>query len=269
MPAIGQVMESSMLHAVIGEREEARAELARIHGAPDGMTATICIPYYSQPDYIAQSLGSACQQTAGLLEVIVVDDGSPDAAARDLCERYRAEGYPVRYVRVTNRGLPNARNTGLMLARGYGFLPLDADDWIDPTFLEKTLPQLGEFDVVSSGLQEHGPVRNGSYMPGTDMPIGDVTVEIEWANNHFWYASLCRTELLREVGGWNGRMVHGYEDWDLWIDLLKRGARFGGVDELLFHYTTRADSMLAQITGRMHREIVLEMRRHHDGWSAI
>jgi len=259
-------MESAMLHAVIRERDECRDLLARMHG-DHRKDATICIPYYRQPEYLPETLASAVAQTTGLREVIVVDDGSPDNAARELCAQYQHDGAPVQYVRVTNRGLPNARNTGLLLAQGYGFVALDSDDWIDPTFLEKTLPLLGEFDVVLTGLQEHGPVRQGTYMPGTDRPVGEVTEAVQWEANHLWYCNLARTSLLREAGGWNGRMVNGYEDWDAWIDLLKRGARLGGVDEVLFHYRTRADSMLMSISGKMHRHILAEMHRHHDGWS--
>jgi hypothetical protein len=68
--------------------------------------------------------------------------------------------------------------------------------------------------------------------------------------------------MLRDVGGWNGRMVDGYADWDLWIDLLTRGARVGGVNEVLFHYRTKPGSMLA-LAQATHAAIVGEMRRHH------
>jgi hypothetical protein len=263
--AIGQVVESAMLHAVIKERDECRERLAEYETSPIA-DATICIPYYAQPEYLPETLASAIGQTAGLREVIVVDDGSPDNVARELCERYKADGAPVRYVRVTNRGLPNARNTGLMLAKGAGFVPLDSDDWLELTFLEKTLPLLSDYDVSFGGLQEHGPVRQGTYMPGTDRPVGEVTVELEWQANRLFYCAVYRTSLLREVGGWNGRMVNGYEDWDMHIDLLKRGARLGGVSEVLFNYRTRPDSMLVSITGKMHHQIVSEMHRHHDNW---
>jgi hypothetical protein len=58
-------------------------------------------------------------------------------------------------------------------------------------------------------------------------------------------------------------MIHGYEDWDLWVDLIQRGVRFSHVDEILFHYRTRADSMLAD-TESHHRQWCLdEMARHH------
>jgi hypothetical protein len=255
-------MESAATHAVIKERDDCYERLAA-YESPPALDATICIPYFSQPEYLPQTLDSAVNQTSGLREVIVVDDGSPDDTAFNLCADYVGRGKPVRYVRVTNRGLPNARNTGLMLARGQGFVPLDSDDWIEPTFLEKLLPLLPKYDVALCGLQEHGPVRNGRYIPGTNMPVGDVTPEIQWQNNHLWYCSLYKTSLLREVGGWNGRMVHGYEDWDLWIDLLKRGVRLGGIDDVLFNYRTRENSMLMSISKRMHLQIVKEMRRHH------
>jgi glycosyltransferase involved in cell wall biosynthesis len=225
--------------------------------------ATIAIPYYAQPEFLEEALASACAQSSGLREVIVVDDGSPDREARVLSERYRKNGAPVRYVRVTNRGLPNARNVGLLLATGVGFVPLDADDWLDHDFLARTLPLLGAYDAVLTGLQEHGPVRNGTYGPGFGAPIASIDEEVQWRQNHLWYCALFRRERLLEAGGWNGRMVDGFEDWDLWIDLIRRGAKIGGVDDVLFHYRTRADGMLATISDALRSEIVIEMRRHH------
>ncbi len=259
--AIGQIRESAIMHDVMAERDEARRRLAEYE--PDGVDATICIPYYAQPQFLEEALASAAAQTRGLREVIVVDDGSPDPTARVLCDRYRSNGARVRYVRVTNRGLPNARNVGLLLARGAGFVPLDADDWIEPTFLERTLPMLATYDAVLTGLQEHGMEPLGTYAPGYGAPIAEVDEERQWRQNHLWYCALFRRSRLVEAGGWNGRMIDGFEDWDLWIDLIRRGATIGGVDDVLFHYRKKPDSMLRVISDALRNEIVIEMRRHH------
>lgn len=267
-----------MLHAVITERDEARAALEECQGREfrrelnqaqqagliDIPGATICIPYYKQPEWLPRALDSALAQTAGLVEVIVVDDGSPDSVARDLCASRAAEGAPIRYVRVTNRGLPNARNTGLMLAKGQGFVPLDSDDWLEPTFLEKTLPLLAEYDIVLTGLQEHGPVRNGTYPPGFRRPLSQITVETQLEMNCLWYCALMKISMLREAGGWNGRMTRAFEDWDLSVDLLKRGARLGEVKEVLFNYsTTNPESMLVSLSQAERKELEREIRMRH------
>lgn len=253
-----QLFQSTLQYAQIRERDEAIENFERAqHGV------TVVIPCYRQADTLNRAIMSALEQTVPPFEVIVVDDGSDTDVVCDAIH-----GLPVRYMRITNRGLPSARNAGLMLTRSSAFLPLDADDWIDPTYIEKTLPLLTDSDVVLAGLQEHGPTRNGTYMPGYDRPYDQVDESVLWEYNRFFYCSLFRTELLREVGGYHPRLagwpgVHGgYEDWDLWIDLKRRGARFAAVNEVLFHYTTNPDGMLTRAE-QNRQALVDEMRRHH------
>lgn len=229
------------------------------------MNVTVCIPCHNDQDVLGRAVFSAIAQTVPPLEVIIIDDGSEEPVefnSQDMAD--------VRVVRITNRGLPAARNCGLMLAKGEAFLPLDADDTVAPDYIEKTLPLLeAGADVVLTGLQEVGPHRNGRYNAGFDRPWDQVTWQLLVDDyNRFYYASLFRTALLREVGGYHPAMagwpgVHGgYEDWDLWVDLLRRGVKLAAVDEPLLLYTTKPDSMLTRAeTNRA--ALVGEMRRHH------
>ena len=85
------------------------------------------IPCYKQADFLPGALESALAQTHRPIEVIVVDDGSPDNAAEVVAR------YPhVRYVRQENRGLGGARNTGFRVSKGEYILFLDADDRFTP-----------------------------------------------------------------------------------------------------------------------------------------
>ncbi len=259
-----QLFAASDLYAVIKERDKALAELE--HGKPG---VSIIIPCFEQSEYLPEALDSIDAQTVAPVEVLVIDDGSNmDEAVRiaNLCGKHRC-----RYIRITNRGLPNARNTGLMLAKCKWVLFLDADDWLREDFIHKTLHE-GEMtgaDVVLTGIQEHGPHRHGTYQPGFDRHWTDVTVELLLNDyNRFYYASLFRRNTLREAGGYNGLMAGpygkggGYEDWDLTIDLMKRGVKYAGVEEPLFQYRTRSDGMLAAAE-RNRAELVAEIHRHH------
>lgn len=257
-----QIFHSAGQYKQIIERDNALAELDRAqHGV------TVCIPTHDDAEMLHGAMLSALQQTVLPYEIIIVDDGS-DKEVVVLAEPDNYPGVPVCVLRVTNRGLPAARNAALMNARGAAFLPLDADDRIAPDYIEKTLPLLTDADVVLTGLQEHGPTRNGTYMPGYDRPFEQVDEEILWQYNRFFYCSLFRTQILRDVGGYNPRMAGwpgvngGYEDWDLWIDLKRRGARFAAVNEVLFHYTTKPDGMLVKAE-QNRQALVDEMRRHH------
>ena len=115
------------------------------------MSVTVCITTHNDAHVLQRAFVSALEQTVSPLEVIIVDDGSDN----EVVIPAEPDNYPhiaCRVVRVTNRGLPAARNTALMLANGIGFLPLDADDWLDPHYIEKTLPLLrAGADVVLGG----------------------------------------------------------------------------------------------------------------------
>lgn len=247
------MLESAAMRAVIRERDEVHARFAQ--------GASIVIPCFDQAKFLTDSLTSAVMQTVPPIEVLVIDDGSSEDVAKAV-DRIDDNGVDVRCLRVANRGLPGARNTGLMNARSVGFLPLDADDWIELTYLEKTLPLLANNDVVCVGLQEHG-VRTGTYMPGCDIGFAGLTYEAERVSNRLFYCSLFRTEFLQNLGGYNGRMIHGYEDWDLWIDVMKREAKMAAVEEVLFHYRTRQGSMLADTEANWRDWNLAEMARHH------
>jgi glycosyltransferase involved in cell wall biosynthesis len=232
----------------------------------DQVNVTVCIPYHNESkELLGRAINSVLNQTRPPTEIIVVDDGSrfPHIPLEFVDET-------VRVARVTNRGLPAARNTALMLARCSYFLPLDSDDWIEPTYIEKTLPlAVAGADVVLVGLQEYGETRQSSYMPGYDRHPDEVTEKVLWQMNRFFYCALFRTNLLREVGGYHSQMAGwpgvsgGYEDWDLWIDLKRRDARFDCVNEILLNYTTSPDGMLAKAE-RNREQLVNEMHRHHE-----
>ena len=259
--SITQPFAASASYQAIRERDEALAELER---AREGVT--VCVTYHNEPDEVLwRALDSAVTQTVRPFEVIIIDDGSerpPVGISRD------SHGFPMRVVTITNRGLPAARNTGLMLAKTVGFLPLDADDWLEPTYVEKTLPLLLDgADVVLTGLQEHGPTRNGTYFPGYNKPFDQVTVDDLWRTNLFYYCSLFRTETLREIGGYNPLMAGpwnrrgGHEDHDVWLDLMTRGARFACCMDVLFNYSTaNSQSMIHNVD---YDALMAEMKRHH------
>lgn len=258
MSSLQPLMTHEMYQHIV-ERDEALAKLNRVETG-----VTVAIPCFEQADYLPHALDSVMGQSVHPVRVLVVDDGSPVQGheIKETCEHYGVD-----YVRVTNRGLAAARNAAIMLTNTFGFLPLDADDWLDERYIEKTLPLLHDADVVLTGIQEHGPTRNGTYNPGFDRPWQEVTAELILGDyNRFFYCSLFRTEILREVGGYNPKMNLGLEDADLWVDLLKRGVTFDAVEEPLFHYATRPEGMLQTIhRNGGYQQMVAEMRRHHEG----
>jgi len=102
---------------------------------------SVVIPAYQAERWIGETIRSVQAQTYRNLEIIVVDDGSPDNLA-ELVERMAQEDDRIRLIRKENGGLPAARNTGIDEAKGEWVAPVDADDLWYPEKVEK---QVGRF----------------------------------------------------------------------------------------------------------------------------
>ena len=105
-------------------------------------TVTIVIPCYNLGAFVDEAVQSVLNQSRDDFEIIIIDDGSTDAATQHLFTSYVRP--KTRIFRTENRGLANARNLGLREAQGRYVSCLDADDLLEPTFLERTVAVLEE-----------------------------------------------------------------------------------------------------------------------------
>lgn len=104
-------------------------------------TISVIIPVYKVEKYLAKCVDSVLAQTYRDLEIILVDDGSPDGCGA-ICDDYAARDRRVRVIHKPNGGLSSARNAGLDMATGAYIGFVDSDDHIDPTMYEKLLAAL-------------------------------------------------------------------------------------------------------------------------------
>ena len=96
---------------------------------------TIVIPVYKTEKYLAASVRSAIDQTYGNLEIILVDDGSPDGSP-EICDDFAKKYAHVSVIHKPNGGLSSARNAGIQAATGFYILFLDSDDRLVPNTVE-------------------------------------------------------------------------------------------------------------------------------------
>ena len=192
---------------------------------------SVVIPCYNQSQYLVECIESVLFQTYKPHEIIVVNDGSTDDT------RYVTMQYPeVKYIEQVNKGLSSARNTGLMNMTGDWFFPLDADDKILENCLKvvsDTIENNSKADVIAPSFKEFG-VRNNEILL---MP--NPTIEDFKTANRIGYFSAIRKSKLLGIGGYNPKMIWGWEDYDLWFDLLSRGAKIITIPEKLIIYRTK------------------------------
>jgi glycosyltransferase involved in cell wall biosynthesis len=110
---------------------------------------SVIIPTYNAEKFIAATLQSVIDQTYKNLEVIVVDDASPDQSV-EICRQFTDPR--IKIVSQKNRGLAGARNTGIRHAQGEYLAFLDADDLWLPEKLEKHIAHLERFPTVGASF---------------------------------------------------------------------------------------------------------------------
>lgn len=121
---------------------------------------SVIVPIYNVEAYLERCVRSIQSQTYAKLEIILVDDGSPDGCG-ELCDRFAKEDNRIRVIHKENGGLSDARNAGLDIAVGEYVVFVDSDDYIAPYFVETLYKVLTETDsdvamcsytVVEDGL---------------------------------------------------------------------------------------------------------------------
>jgi glycosyltransferase involved in cell wall biosynthesis len=199
---------------------------------------SVIIPCYNLGEYLDEAVASVLAQTQQDFEILIVDDGSTDAATQAVLATYSRP--KTRVIRTEHGGLAAARNLGISLASGRYLCALDADDRLEPSFLEKTSRVLDIDDGLtfsSSWLRTFGD-ESWEWKPERcDLPT------LLWEDTVLT-AGLVRRDAVVAIGGYDTNMPEqGDEDWDLWLTLVERGHRGVILPELLFNYRRRAGSM--------------------------
>lgn len=110
---------------------------------------SIIVPVYKAEKFLIRCTDSILNQTFSNIELILVDDGSPDHCP-ELCEKIAHKDHRVKVVHQKNSGVSVARNTGLNIATGDYITFVDSDDFIEPDMYEKMLKKAEEYqcDIV-------------------------------------------------------------------------------------------------------------------------
>lgn len=210
---------------------------------------SVVIPIFNISQYLSQCMDSVLAQSYEDLDIILVDDGSTDDCPR-MCDGYKEQDVRVKVIHKENGGLSDARNVGMKIAAGEWIYFVDSDDWVD----RNAIQQLYNFavenhcDVVQGGLyyayQDHLLYRKASKKEQrrTVLERNDAMQELiinDRVKNFAW-GKLYKKELIKDLEFPVGKY---FEDSFWQHKVMDRVERYGIIDEPLYYYRQRQDSI--------------------------
>lgn len=212
---------------------------------PKSPQVSIIMPARNAEATIEAALDSLKAQSMTDWEAVVVDDGSTDGTAAIIGRLSNADPR-IKHIRGPGEGASAARNRGIAAAHGQWLAFLDADDWVDPRFLEKML----------AALEQATDYRVAYCMFRRVMPDGSMTEGYAYPRVHDnpfeVFARSCAAvivncllidrQMVIDAGGFDTEL-RTCEDWDLWQRLSRAGARWLMVDEALSYYRASTGSL--------------------------
>lgn len=206
---------------------------------------SVVIPVYGTAAFVASALDSVLAQSHRHYEILVVNDGSPDTDLLEkVLEPFRSR---ITYIVQENRGLSGARNSALRVARGVYVAMLDSDDYWAPDYLASQLSVLDAdpaIDVVYPDAVWVSADGKRTRQYSDEHPVGgDVSfLRVLTRDCQIFGGVTARRDSLRRVG-WYDETVRTAEDLDLWLRLLKAGARIVYNDRVLVYFREREGSI--------------------------
>lgn len=209
------------------------------------LSVSIIIPCYKQAHYLDQSLQSVLDQSYENWECIIVNDGSPDDT-EEVAKRWSEKDSRFKYLKKENGGLSSARNAGISNAKGLFILPLDADDLLHPVYLQEAVSVFEKKeDIAIVGCYSIFFKEDINDVIMIHKPRGNSYKSLLYVNQ-LVATSLYKKEHWIEVGGYDESMKDGFEDWDFWLSVTKRGYGYHILPQPLFYYRKATQSMLVQ-----------------------
>jgi glycosyltransferase involved in cell wall biosynthesis len=220
----------------------------------DKIKVSVIIPCYNLGAYLEEAVDSVLEQTFKDFEIIIVDDGSTDEETIRKIDEVAKKDKSISTFRTENQGLSATRNFGISKAKGEYIITLDADDKINPFYLEKAVKLLnsGKADIISPWIKCFG-------IDNTEIKNEEGEIEMLLAKNIITVASVYKKEIWEKVGGYDTNFL-AFEDWDFWISAALKGYKWMAVHEFLFYYRKRPNSMRSEYTSDTERTVALLQR---------
>lgn len=192
---------------------------------------SIIVPCYCQAQFLPEALQSVLDQTYSFWECIIIDDGSPDNT-ESVAKEWSNRDPRFKYLKKENGGLSSARNAGIAVSMGEYILPLDADDRIGQEYLQLGVEILNKdinIKLVYAEAEYFGTKQGRWELP-------DYSLKQLALVNRIYCSAIFRRKDFLLYGPYDERFTYGYEDWDLWLSILKNNGDVFKIPSIQFYY---------------------------------
>ncbi len=215
---------------------------------------SIIVPIYNVEKYLRKCIDSIVNQTYKNLEIILVDDGSPDNCGA-ICDEYAKKDERIKVIHKENGGLSDARNAGIDAATGKYIGFIDSDDYIAPDMYEKLYFAMfkAKADIAISNflyVDEEGKASDKN----NNLPIQNEIL----SGRQILDQKMCRPKYCYWVVAWNKLYKKSifddirypvskiHEDEFVIHNIYAKAARVACISDALIYYVQRADSIMGR-----------------------
>lgn len=213
---------------------------------------SIIVPIYKVEPYICSCIESICNQTYDNLEILLVDDGSPDRCG-EICDEYAQKDQRIKVFHVENGGQSHARNIGLEAAVGDYIGFVDGDDKISPNMYEKLLTEAVECKADIAECNFHGRkqalpdrIADGQIiaMKGREAIRRQLDSQMasRFPSTSVW-SKLFKKEVIQDLHFPDGKI---HEEFAFLCEAFLNAEKYVYVNECLYERTLREDSTTAE-----------------------
>lgn len=210
---------------------------------------SIIVPVYNAEEYIKKCLDSIVNQTYKDLEIILVDDGSPDSSGA-ICDEYAKNDSRIKVIHKENGGLSSARNAGLNVASGEYITFIDSDDYIEEDTISSVVDAILQKQVEIVLIREKQVNQNGE----TTKIVGDTPTNTTFYKEKEFLVELVlgkqingacdkfyKRECIKDLRFEEGR--HHGEDMLFNVCYLSCVKNVGYVDSIKYSYVANENSI--------------------------
>lgn len=211
---------------------------------------SVIVPVYKTEAYLDRCVESIVEQSYENLEIILVDDGSPDNCPA-MCDAWAEKDSRVKVIHKQNGGLSDARNAGMSIATGELMGFVDSDDWIAPDMYQLLYEHMvaDDSDIAACGVEmvwEDGSQTRMLTKPGCCVLNQEeamrAIIEESWLKQPVWY-KLYKTALIRDIPFPEGKC---HEDVFWSYQAVGNAQKVSVSDKVCYYYAQRSGSIMGE-----------------------